>query len=184
MIKIKRIFALRYFLPLLLFLMLAILFWWGLDHDPTDLPSVLVDKPMPDLTLLNIDTQQEEHIKDTLQNKVTLLNVWATWCQSCYQEHKVWLALNKSKTYNLYGLAYRDNAAQTHFYLKKYGDPYQKNWIDSNGLAVIGLGVYTIPETFIIDKKGVIRYRHTGAISKMVFVNKIKPLLRQLEAEG
>ncbi len=181
--KIKRLFALRYCLPLLLFSMLAVLFWRGLGNDPIDLPSMLIDKPIPNLELLNIDAYQTEQIQDTLKNKVSLLNIWASWCQSCYHEHKVWQALNKHKAYNLYGLAYRDNTTQANFYLQQYGNPYLKNWIDSNGLALMSLGVYTIPETFIIDKKGIIRYRHTGAISKAIFAKKIVPLLNKLEAE-
>jgi cytochrome c biogenesis protein CcmG/thiol:disulfide interchange protein DsbE len=172
----------KYFLPLIIFIAIALFFWKGLDKDPHEIPSALVGKPVP---TFNSPTLIDDA---TVTNKifigqVSLLNVWATWCPTCLAEHTVLLDVKKSSPVTIYGLSYKDNKTDAEDWIKRYGNPYQTIIYDSKGLLAMDLGVYGTPETFVIDKEGIIRYKHIGAVSPDVWETKLKPLVEKLNRE-
>lgn len=157
-------------MPLAGLILIAVFLYRGLSLDPRALPSMLLDKPAPTLGKAN----------EKLKGHVWLLNVWATWCQACQQEHPVIMDLS-GKGVKFVGLAYRDKQALTAEYLSQYGNPYEMNINDTDGRLAIDWGVYGAPETFIVDKKGVIRYKHVGVIDEVAWLQTLKPIIEKLE---
>ncbi len=174
----------RYLLPLGLFVGLVIIFIYGLQHDPRHVPSPLIDKPAPAFNLPTLNSPDINiHLED-LKGKVSLLNVWASWCVACRAEHPVLIeARSKHSDLNLYGLNYKDKREDATQWLEKLGNPYIENAFDESGSISIDYGVYGAPETFILDKKGIIRYKHIGPISKEQFETIILPMVKELESE-
>lgn len=173
---------LRYLVPLLLFALLAGLLYRGLSLDPKIVPSPLIGKPMPSFTLARLK-DPDATISDTdLKGKVSVLNIWATWCVSCRAEHEVLLELARTGKVDIYGLNYKDNRADAQRWLMQLGDPYVANAFDADGRTGIDWGVYGAPETFIMDKQGIIRHKHIGPLTSTVLVTEILPLIAQLEA--
>jgi cytochrome c biogenesis protein CcmG/thiol:disulfide interchange protein DsbE len=172
----------RYLLPLGLFIGLVILFIYGLQHDPRHVPSPLIDKPAPAFNLPTLDNPDINiHLED-LKGKVSLLNVWASWCAACRVEHPVLIeATSKYPELNLYGLNYKDKREDASKWLQQLGNPYIENAFDENGSISIDYGVYGAPETFIIDKQGIIRYKHIGPISMQQLETLIMPMVKELE---
>ena len=170
---------LKLFLPLAIFGLLAGLFWRGLSLDPTAMPSALIDKPMPafDLPLLlQPDTRQTQQ---ALQGQVSLVNVWATWCVSCRVEHPYLVSLAQQGV-NIIGLNYKDDTAAAQKWLQDLGNPYQFVIVDQDGRLGIDLGVFGAPETYLVDKRGMIRYRHVGVIDEKVWTETLLPLVQEL----
>ncbi len=172
---------LKLFLPLLVFLVLAVLFWRGLSLDPTHMPSALIDRQMPAFSLPSVEQQGVTVTQDALLGKVSLVNVWATWCVTCKAEHKELLAIAEEGV-PIYGLNYKDDNEEAQRWLARLGNPYVINFADQDGRLGIDLGVYGAPETYIVDQKGVIRYRHVGAISADDWENTLRPIVRQLQS--
>ena len=173
---------LRYLVPLALFLLLAGLLYRGLSLDPKVVPSPLIGKPMPSFTLPRL-ANASTSISDTdLKGKVTALNIWATWCVSCRAEHDVLLALARTGKVDIYGLNYKDNRADAQQWLRQLGDPYVANAFDADGRVGIDWGVYGAPETFIMDKDGIIRHKHIGPLTHEALEQEILPLIARLEA--
>lgn len=171
----------RFTLPLVLFLCVIIVLWRGLSLHPNQLPSPLIDKPAPVFQLPVLS-------KGTVSNKiflgkVSLLNVWATWCEACAEEHEFLLRLANDEHIVIYGLNYKDDPLAAKKWLTQYGNPYQTVAIDRDGTVAIDWGVYGTPETFVIDKKGVVRYKHIGVVTAEVWEQKLKPLMIKLEKE-
>lgn len=169
---------LKFFLPLILFLALVVLFLRGLELDPTEMPSALIDKPVPAFSLpaLHEDkllTQQE------LAGEVTLLNVWATWCISCRAEHPMLNQLAEQGI-RIVGLNYKDDRQKARQWLKDLGNPYAINIVDAQGKLGLDLGVFGAPETFLIDKQGVIRFKHVGVIDERVWREILAPVYHSL----
>ncbi len=172
----------RYLLPLGLFLALASTLALGLKRgEPQDLPSPLVGKPVPSFNLTQLEEPQKRFTPQELKGKVWLLNVWASWCVSCRQEHPVLLDFAKQSAVPLVGMDYQDQRDSGQQWLSKHGNPYRLTVFDEEGRAGMDLGVIGVPETFIIDKQGRIRHKLTGPITQQALKETVLPLLKELE---
>jgi cytochrome c biogenesis protein CcmG/thiol:disulfide interchange protein DsbE len=173
----------RYLLPLALFLAMAGLLYRGLSIDPRLVPSPLIGKSAPAFSLARLEDPAATLSNADFKGQVSLLNVWATWCVSCRAEHQVLMQLSKSTDVAIYGLNYKDERPAALRWLQQFGDPYRANAFDADGRVGIDWGVYGTPETFIIDKQGVIRHKHTGPLTWDIVQHEIMPLVKQLQAE-
>lgn len=172
----------RYLLPLAVFLVMAGFLAVGLNRDPREVPSPLVDKPAPAFNLPRLDAPEQMISTQDLRGQVWLLNVWASWCVACRQEHPLLVDLARAGTVKVYGLNYKDKREDALGMLRKTGDPYVKSVSDTEGLVGIDYGVYGVPETFVIDKQGVIRYKQIGPITPEALRDTLLPLIQKLEA--
>jgi cytochrome c biogenesis protein CcmG/thiol:disulfide interchange protein DsbE len=172
----------RYLLPLAVFLVMAGFLAVGLNRDPREVPSPLVDKPAPAFKLPRLDAPEQMISTQDLRGQVWLLNVWASWCVACRQEHPLLVDLARAGTVKVYGLNYKDKREDALGMLRKTGDPYVKSVSDTEGLVGIDYGVYGVPETFVIDKQGVIRYKQIGPITPEALRDTLLPLIKKLEA--
>lgn len=167
----------KYFLPLLVFALLGLFLLKGIDLKPDDLPSPLIGKPVPDFLLPELATEKSL-TTDDLKGKVILLNVWATWCISCKMEHPYLLQLAQDGI-TIVGLNYKDDQDQALDWLKNLGNPYAFNILDIQGRLGLDLGVFGAPETYLIDKQGIIRHKHVGVIDDKVWET-LRPLYQSL----
>ncbi|MYM62089.1 DsbE family thiol:disulfide interchange protein [Pseudomaricurvus sp. HS19] len=170
---------LKLFLPLAVFGLLAGLFWRGLSLDPTAMPSALIDKPMPAFDLPLLQEPEARRTQAALQGQVSLVNVWATWCVACKVEHPYLVSLAQQGV-NIIGLNYKDDSASALKWLQELGNPYQFVIVDQDGRLGIDLGVFGAPETYLVDKRGMIRYRHVGVIDERVWNETLLPLVQEL----
>jgi cytochrome c biogenesis protein CcmG/thiol:disulfide interchange protein DsbE len=169
--------------PLADFLVLVAFLGIGLTLNPRELPSPLVDKPLPQFSLPQLSEPQKAFAPADMKGKVWMLNVWASWCVACRVEHPVLVELSKTdKSVLIYGLNYKDKREDALQWLTRFGNPYAESISDTQGLVGIDLGVYGVPETFIIDKQGVIRHKQIGPITPEVLQDTILPLMRKLGA--
>lgn len=174
----------RALLPLLAFVVLVVFLAIGLTKDPRKIPSPFIGKAAPTFNLPLLHKQDKTFSPEYMLGKDWILNVWASWCVSCRAEHEVLNTLVRNNKVNLVGLNYKDEVADARRWLNQYGDPYQLSISDIEGLTGIDWGVYGVPETFVIDKKGIVRLKHTGPVSHKDIKEKIIPLLKQLEKES
>ncbi len=172
----------RFLLPLGLFLVLAFFLALGLKLDPREVPSPLVGKPAPGFQAPALGRPEITIKRDDLLGKVWLLNVWASWCGACRDEHPVLVEFARRKLVPIYGLNYKDKREDGLGWLTQFGNPYTESVFDPEGRIGIDYGVYGVPETFVIDREGVIRYKHIGPITPEVLRDKLEPLLRKLNA--
>jgi cytochrome c biogenesis protein CcmG/thiol:disulfide interchange protein DsbE len=172
----------RYLLPLLAFLVLVGFLAVGLRLNPREVPSPLVNRPTPEFRLPTLADPAQQLAPKDLLGKVWLLNVWASWCVACRLEHPVLVDFARAGLVPVYGLNYKDKRADALAWLEKFGNPYQHSLQDSDGLAGIELGVYGVPETFVIDRAGVIRFKHIGPLTPEVLRDTILPLVGKLGA--
>jgi cytochrome c biogenesis protein CcmG, thiol:disulfide interchange protein DsbE len=170
----------RYLVPLALFIVLAVFLYRGLFLNPREVPSPLIGKPAPQFTLAQLAQPDKPFGPGDMQGQVWMLNVWASWCVACLQEHPLLVEISKKKSVPIVGLNYKDKPNAATGWLGKWGDPYDVSVKDLDGRVGIEYGVYGVPETFIIDKGGVIRYKHIGPISPEAWANKMLPLIEQL----
>ena len=170
-------------LPLGAFLVIAILLYRGLFLDPARLPSALVGKAFPDFTLPALDDPARTLTRQDLLGKPALVNVWATWCPSCRQEHPVLNQLAASGV-TIYGVNYKDDRASAQRWLRTLHNPYRLNIEDAAGSLGLNLGVYGAPETFFIDARGVIREKFVGVIDETVWRDKLAPVYQKLLDEA
>ena len=171
------------FIPVIIFLLLAGLLGIGLTLDPKKVPSPLIGKPAPTFELPSV-TQPEQQINtETFKGKVSLLNVWATWCVSCRAEHEVLNAIANTGQVDIYGLNYKDERDAAKRWLQTYGDPYVASAFDIDGRVGIDYGVYATPETFLIDRQGIIRHKVIGPINGKIWKDELLPLINQLQQE-
>ena len=170
------------FIPLVIFIAIGIFLWRGLQLDPTELPSALLNKPFPQFQVSSLYDENEILNVSELKGEAALVNVWATWCPSCKQEHA---QLNRIKAagYKVIGINYKDDRLKAKIWLEKYLDPYAINIFDEKGLLGLDLGVYGAPETYVIDAEGVIRYKHVGVVDEKVW-GQLKVILDQYKAKG
>jgi cytochrome c biogenesis protein CcmG/thiol:disulfide interchange protein DsbE len=171
----------KLFIPLLVFAFMGLFLLRGLQLDPRELPSALIDKPLPQFSLPDLYSG-ELLAREAVIGDVALLNVWATWCVSCRVEHP-YLRQLADGGLTIYGLNYRDDSVEARRWLEQLGDPYRLNIVDADGTLGLDLGVYGAPETYLLDRSGVIRYRHVGVVNERVWVEVLEPLVRQLRAE-
>lgn len=153
----------------------------GCTHDIHEIPSPLIDKPAPGFSLPELDRPAVQFSPAEMKGKVWLLNVWGSWCVSCREEHPVLLELAKSGALPLIGLDWKDQPANAERWLKQFGDPYTLIVADTDGRVGIDYGVYGAPESYLIDKQGVIRYKQIGMITLEALNKKILPLARELQ---
>lgn len=170
----------RFLLPLILFLVLAGFLAVGLYRDPKEVPSPLIGKPAPVFALPTLHAPEQVLRNADLKGKVWMLNVWASWCGACREEHPVLVEFAARNLVPIYGLDYKDERAAGLGWLQSGGNPYVASLFDQDGRVGIDFGVYGVPETFIIDRSGVIRYKHIGPITPDVLAKEIEPLLRRL----
>jgi len=190
----------RFLWPLIGFFLLVVLLAVGLNLDPRDVPSPLVGKPAPAFALQRLDAPEQTFSPADMKGKVWLLNVWASWCVSCRQEHPVLVEIAKNMNITLVGLNYKEVRGDARFdmdkikpaeekslalqragaWLRQHGDPYALSVLDLDGRVGIDYGVYGVPETYLIDKAGIIRMKHTGPITPDVFSSKILPRIAEL----
>ncbi len=171
----------RFVLPLVVFFGLSVLLWRGLALNPREIPSALIDKAAPEFSLPQLHDEQKLITHQTLTNEVWLLNVWASWCVACQQEHPVIAEL--AKEVDIVGLNYKDAPANARKWLEEYGNPYLVSGIDRTGDVGIDYGVYGVPETFIIDKRGRIRYKHIGPVSADDASQLLLPIIERLRRD-
>ncbi|MFM9968257.1 MAG: DsbE family thiol:disulfide interchange protein [Burkholderiales bacterium] len=170
----------RYLWPLGIFIVLASFLGIGLTLNPREVPSPLVGKTAPLFNLPRLHEPGKTFSPTEMQGRVWMLNVWASWCVSCRDEHPVLVELAKSKLVPLYGLNYKDPRDDALKWLKQFGDPYDLSVADVDGRIGIDYGVYGVPETYVIDKAGVIRYKHIGPINRDAVQKTLLPLIAEL----
>jgi cytochrome c biogenesis protein CcmG/thiol:disulfide interchange protein DsbE len=171
-------------IPLVLFLILVVFLGIGLTRDPSLVPSPLIDKQLPEFSLEQVKNIDKTLSSVDLHGQVSLLNVWASWCVACRSEHPVLLKLARSGLVKIYGLNYKDQREDAIRWLDHYGDPYTTSAYDHSGKIGIEYGVYGVPETFVIDNKGLIRYKHIGPVTDNILEKKILPIIEQLKASS
>jgi len=194
----------KFLVPLFLFLLLVVFLGVGLQLNPREVPSPLIDKPAPDFRLARLDDPTTTLGLDDMKGKVWLLNVWASWCVACRQEHPTLVKLSRSGVVPIVGLNYKEVRGdgmidmrkvssdaelpmavdRANEWLNTHGDPYQITVLDIDGRTGIDFGVYGVPETFVIDKKGVIRYKQIGPVTPESLQDVILPKVKALEAEA
>jgi cytochrome c biogenesis protein CcmG, thiol:disulfide interchange protein DsbE len=171
----------RFLLPLAVFVVLVGFLAAGLRLNPREVPSPLIGKPVPAFRLAQLHAGDKFISAEDMRGKVWLLNVWASWCVSCKQEHPVLIDLDKQKKIAIVGLNYKDDRAAAITWLNQHGgDPYLVSAVDADGRVGIDFGVYGVPETFLIDKNGIIRYKHIGPVTPEAIKTKILPLAEEL----
>jgi cytochrome c biogenesis protein CcmG/thiol:disulfide interchange protein DsbE len=156
----------------------------GLNLDPREVPSPLIGKAAPPFNLTYLDDAAHTLSLKDLRGKVWILNVWASWCETCREEHPLLLDFSKKHVVPIYGLVYKADRAAALGTLAMLGNPYDESIFDGNGRVGIDFGVYAVPETFVIDKKGVVRMKQIGALTGDAIAVKIEPLLKKLLAES
>ncbi|MDX2476549.1 MAG: DsbE family thiol:disulfide interchange protein [Gammaproteobacteria bacterium] len=174
----------RYLLPLAGFIVLVVFLAIGLKLDPKHIPSPFIGKPAPAFDLPDLHNPQQRIKTADLKGQVWLLNVWASWCVSCRAEHEVvkrFVAMNETP---VFGLNYKDKPEDGKAWLGALGNPYETSLMDISGDVGIDWGVYGVPETFVIDKKGIVRYKQVGPLTDSIIDEKIIPLVRELDTEA
>jgi len=170
----------RYLIPLVLFVILVIFLAIGLGRDPHEVPSPLIGKAAPTFQLPQLKDPGKSFSAQQMRGKVWLLNVWASWCVSCREEHPLLLDYARSAAVPIYGLNYKDKREDALEWLEQLGDPYVLSAADEDGRVAIDYGVYGAPETYLIDRDGVIRFKQVGAVTPEIWERKILPLVKDL----
>jgi len=169
------------YLPLALFAVLAVLLAIGLTLDPRKVPSPLIGKPVPEFDLPAVLGRSLGLASKDLKGEVSIVNVFASWCVECREEHPLWMQISREGRVPLHGLNYKDRPQDAAKWLAELGDPYTRTGADLNGRVAIDWGVYGVPETFVVDRDGRIVYKHIGAITREVLEKKLRPLIDRLQ---
>ncbi|MBV5309375.1 DsbE family thiol:disulfide interchange protein [Chromatium okenii] len=169
----------RALIPLVIFLVLAALLFYGLQLDPRKVPSPLIDKPAPTFTLQSLKDANEMLTQDVLRGKMSLVNVWASWCPSCRQEHSELMQIARENDIQVIGFNWKDTRPQALQMLEQFGDPYTIILFDPDNQAGINWGIYGAPETFVVDTQGIIRHKRIGPIDRDVWEKEILPIIKQ-----
>ena len=172
--------GLRFLIPLAVFFGLVAFLAAGLKLNPKEVPSPLIGKSAPSFALSRLDNANVTVRSSELLGRVWILNVWASWCAACREEHPLLVAFAKKSSVPVYGLNYKDDRAAGLRWLGNFGNPYAASLFDQDGRVGIDFGVYGVPETFVMDKQGVIRFKHIGPLTPEVLRTNIEPLLREL----
>ena len=168
------------YLPLLAFLGMVVIFAIGLTLDPRKIPSPLIGKPVPVFDLPPVKGRNLGLSSANLKGEVALVNVFASWCTACREEHPLFMELKENRVVPVHGINYKDKPEDAEKWLNELGDPYTRTGADINGRVGIDWGVYGVPETFVIDRDGRIAYKHIGALTRDVLQKKIIPLISEL----
>lgn len=168
------------FIPLVIFIVLAWFLYDGLGRNTKKIPSPLIGKVFPDLEVEDFQTGDRFQLQSRLKNKVSLVNVWASWCVTCRAEHKMLNDIAKSAKVQMVGINYKDSKKEGQRFLKILGNPFNFIVFDHKGKLGLELGVYATPETFLVDKNGVIQFKRIGEITPRIWQQKMLPLIQQL----
>ncbi|HEY6094841.1 MAG TPA: DsbE family thiol:disulfide interchange protein [Gallionellaceae bacterium] len=171
----------RFILPFVIFIVLALFLFRGLSLDPRDVPSPLVGKAAPAFALPQLQAPDKRFSPADMKGKVWLMNVWASWCVSCVEEHPVLVELARQNIVPIIGFDWKDKAADAEAWLQHKGNPYAITVADVENRVGIDFGVYGVPETYVIDKQGIIRYKQTGPVTPQNLREVILPLVAELE---
>jgi len=171
----------RFLIPLGLFLGLLVFLAVGLRLNPREIPSPFIGKPAPAFALSQLHAPDKTIGPPDMAGQVWVLNVWASWCVSCRVEHPVLMDFAKSGVVPVVGLNYKDGRNEGSQWLREHGNPYLVSAFDADGRVGIDYGVYGVPETFVIDKKGVIRMKFTGPLTREAIGSKLMPLIEELK---
>lgn len=171
----------KFLIPLLLFVVLVGFLAVGLNRDPHEVPSPLIGKQAPAFELPQLADPQKTFSPESMKGKVWILNVWASWCVACREEHPVLVEVGKLQIAPIIGLDYKDKRDDAMAMLARQGNPYALSAFDANGRVGIDYGVYGVPETYVIDQAGVIRFKHIGPITMELLNKKMIPLLSELK---
>lgn len=172
--------SLTYLVPVILFAVIAVFLGRGLFLDPSKVPTALADKLVPAFDLPAVDENTESLSSEDLKGRISVLNIFASWCIPCRVEHPLLLELAAENSAAVHGINYKDRPEDARNWLNSLGDPYDRIGADRDGRAGIDLGVYGVPETFVIDEDGVIRYKHVGPITEKDMNKIIRPLIQKL----
>ena len=170
----------KFLIPIGLFVLLGILLGYGLKLDPSKIPSPLLNKPLPAFSLPTLEDPKKLITNADLRGRVVMINVWASWCVACKQEHPLLLELARNKQIPIIGLNYKDARADAYKVLETEGNPYDTVIVDASGRTGIDWGVYGVPESFILDKEGVIAYKQIGPITPEVWEKTLWPRIQKL----
>ena len=178
--------SLKYVLPVVLFLVVAGFLLLGLDRNPAEIPSPLIGKPAPDWSLPQLAAEQAAPPlgNQALRGAPYLLNVWASWCAPCLQEHPQLIELAARKVIRIVGVNYKDRPDDARAWLKRHGNPFSDTVADRDGRAAIDFGVYGVPETFLIDAQGVIRFKQIGALTPQALREQLLPAIARLASHA
>jgi cytochrome c biogenesis protein CcmG, thiol:disulfide interchange protein DsbE len=171
----------RRFVPLALFALLAVLLAVGLRLKPHEVPSPFIGKPAPAFSLPQLNAAKQTFTPASMQGQVWLLNVWASWCAPCREEHPLLVALARESGVPIVGLNYKDDTRNAQEWLLRLGDPYVSTAVDRDGRAGIDWGVYGVPETFVIDRAGIVRHKVIGPLTQDAWTRDVLPLVRRLQ---
>ena len=174
----------RFLIPLVGFLAISLLLAVGLRLNPREVPSPLIDQLAPEFRLPQLLVQNRDFTTADLRGQVWVLNVWASWCAACRTEHQLLHDLASTGTIDLVGLNYKDEPIAAISWLRAFGNPYSWVVVDSTGDVAIDWGVYGVPETFVIDADGIIRYKHIGPLDQNILHGKILPLVFRLSQKA
>lgn len=173
----------RFILPLILFLILSVFLYKGLGRDTREVPSPLIGKAAPAFSLPTLQEPAKQFSPREMLGRVWLLNVWASWCEACKDEHPVLMQFSTEKVLPIVGVDYKDKREDGIDTLKKAGDPYDQVISDADGKVGFDYGVYGVPETYLIDKAGIIRFKQIGPVTPENLRNKLMPLIAELQAK-
>ena len=173
-----------FLVPAALFAVLLVVFSIGLTHDPHLLPSALIDRPVPDFALPGLYDATKGLSREDLGGRVTLVNFFASWCTPCREEHQQLMALTQRRGVALEGIAYKDRPEDARRFLDGLGNPYRRVGVDRDGRTAIDFGVYGVPETYVIDASGHIRYRQVGPLTAADIQERIVPLLTKIKTSA
>ena len=173
----------RYLIPLVLFLVLIAFLAVGLTRNPQELPSALINKPAPEFRVPQLKDPTQTFSSADMRGKVWMLNVWASWCVACRDEHPFLFEYAKSGVVPIYGLNYKDQRDAALAWLNEFGDPYLASAVDLEGRVGMDYGVYGAPETYIIDKRGMIRLKHVGPVTPDIWSKEVLPLIQELNRQ-
>lgn len=171
----------RFLLPLVVFAVLVGFLAVGLTLNPREVPSPLVGKPAPAFRLPQLHEQDKTFSPTDMTGQVWLLNVWASWCGGCKEEHPVLMRMAKAGDVPIYGMDYKDRRDEALMWLRRHGNPYPLTAVDEAGRVGINYGVYGVPETYVIDKQGVIRFKQIGPLDDELVAKTILPLVKELQ---
>ena len=170
----------KFLIPLLLFVVLVGFLAVGLNRDPHEVPSPLINKPAPAFKVPQLGQPNKTFSPSSMKGQVWVLNVWASWCVACREEHPILVDLSKAQVAPLIGLDYKDKREDALAMLERQGNPYVLSAFDANGRVGIDYGVYGVPETYVIDRSGIIRFKHIGPLTPQILNQKIYPLISEL----
>lgn len=170
--------------PFLIFVLISIFLAIGLTMDPRLVPSPLIGKAVPEFTLPPVKGRSAGLSAESLKGDVSLVNVFASWCTACRQEHPLLMALSRKGAVSIHGLNYKDKPEDAAAWLDELGDPYTRTGADIDGMVGLDWGVYGVPETFVIDSQGIIRYKHIGPITEEIYLETLQPIIENLRKQA